>query len=142
MVGAVHVRARFRSSLRLRQGHVPKVLVLSPSALVRFQVKKELNPRGFDVVDGSESDPFVNRLVRTLRPDVILVDASARAASGVRLVKSLKDDPASASTPLLFFSDDTTDSRSQIFAIGADGIAPSRGDFDALAETLTLHIKL
>ena len=118
---------------------MPKVLVLSPSGLVRFRVKKELRPRGFDVIDGD--DAFANRLVRAERPDVILVDASATSAAGERLVKSLKDDPATSSVPLLFFSDDTPEARSAVLALGADGVVPRRDDFDALAETLTLHLK-
>ncbi|MDP2342816.1 MAG: response regulator [Deltaproteobacteria bacterium] len=120
---------------------MPKVLVLSPSGLVLFRVKKELKTRGFDVVDSDGSDAFPNRIVRAERPDVILVDASANSTTGERLVKCLKEDPTTASTPVLFFSDDTPESRSQVLSSGADGVVPRKDDFDALAETLSLHLK-
>lgn len=120
---------------------MPKILVLSPSGLVRFRVKKELKPRGFDVVESDGNDAFANRIVRAERPDVVLVDAYANSSAGERLVKCLKEDPTTASTPVLFFSDDTPESRALVLSLGADGVVPRRDDFDALAETLTLHLK-
>ncbi len=120
---------------------MPKVLVLSPSGLVRFRVKKELKPRGFDVVEGDGADTVANRLVRAERPDVVLVDASASSSAGERLVRCLKGDPLTASTPVLFFSDDALEARSAVLDVGADGVVPRLDDFDGLAETLALHLK-
>jgi DNA-binding NarL/FixJ family response regulator len=126
---------------RLGPSPKPKVLVLSPSGLVRFQVNKELRPRGFDVVEGEGTEAFANRTVRAERPDVVLVDATINSALGERVVKCLKEDPATASTPVLFFSDDPIEARAAVLSLGADGVVPRDDDFDALAETLTLHLK-
>lgn len=119
---------------------LPKVLVLSASALVRFRVKKELKPRGFQVVE-LEGEGFANRMVRAEQPDVILIDTCATSPQGARLVRSLKDDPTTSGIPVLLFSDDAPESRAALFGLGADGVVPRRDDFDALAETLTLHLK-
>lgn len=120
---------------------MPKILVLSPSGLVRFRVKKELQPRGFKVVDMDGSEGFANRAVRAERPDVVLVDACALSVLGERLVRALKEDPTTSGTPLLMFSDDGPDARAALLGFGADGVVPRKDDFDALAETITLHLK-
>lgn len=120
---------------------MPKILVLSPSGLVRFRVKNELRPRGFVVVEANGAEGFANRAVRAERPDVVLVDACATSAAGERLVRSLKDDPTTSKTPLLLFSDDGPEARAAVLGLGADGVVPRKDDFDALAETLSLHLK-
>ncbi len=120
---------------------MPKILVLSPSGLVRFRIKNELKPRGFVVVDMDASEGFANRAVRAERPDVILIDACATSAAGERLVRSLKDDPTTSATPVLLFSDDEPEARAAVLNLGADGVVPRKDDFDALAETISLHLK-
>lgn len=120
---------------------MPKVLVLSASGLVRFRVKKELKPRGFDVVDTDGSEGFAARAVRAEQPDVVLLDTNANSIVGERLVRSLKEDPTTSTTPLLLFSDDTPEARAAVLGIGADGVVSRRDDFDALAATISLHLK-
>ena len=120
---------------------MPRVLVLSPSGLVRFRVKRELKHRGFDVVDTDGGEGFANRCVRAERPDVVLVDTCAGSAAGERLVRSLKGDPTTSATPVVLFSDDEPLARAAVLLLGADGVVPRGDDFDALAATLSLHLK-
>ena len=120
---------------------MPKVLVLSPSGLVRFRVKPELQPRGFLVVEMDGAEGAAVRAVRAERPDVVLVDACATSTAGERLVRALKASPTTAHTPLILFSDDGPDARAAVLDLGADGVVPRKDDFDALAETLSLHLK-
>jgi len=136
---------RVAAVVPLRRGHVmPRVLVLSSSGLVRFRVKRELKHRGFEVVEADGGEGFVNRAVRAQRPDVILIDTCGTGNSGELVVRGLKGDPTTSSTPVIMFSDETPESpwnRADIFRFGADGVATRRDDFDALAETLSLHLK-
>jgi DNA-binding response OmpR family regulator len=140
--GGLHRRAvRQRARRAEREERMPKVLVLSASGLVRFRVKKELKPRGFDVVDTDGSEGFAARAVRAEQPDVVLLDTNANSIVGERLVRSLKEDPTTSTTPLLLFSDDTPEARAAVLGIGADGVVSRRDDFDALAATISLHLK-
>ena len=121
---------------------MPKVVVLSPSGLVRFRLKKELWPRGFDVV---ETDDCVgaSKAVRDQHIDIVLIDACSTSSAGLNLVRRLKDDPAISRTPVLFLDDHVPagDEGAVLLAAGADGVVPRSDDFDALAATLSLHMR-
>jgi PleD family two-component response regulator len=119
----------------------PCVLVISTSGLVRARVRRELSPRGFSVVEAEGSLAVAPQAVRTNRPDVVLVDDAPESDFGARLVRALKGDPASHAVPVLLFSDDSPERRSAVLRLGADGVVSRSPDFDALAATISLHLK-
>jgi DNA-binding NarL/FixJ family response regulator len=119
----------------------PCVLVVSASGLVRARVRRELVPRGFCVVEAEGSLAAAPQAVRAARPDVVLVDEPTESNFGVRLLHALKGDPLSRAVPVLMFSDEAPERRSLVLAMGADGVVPRSADFDALAATISLHLK-
>ena len=122
---------------------MPRVVVISKSGMVRFQVKRELGPRGFVVVDLPESftPAAMVRGVESSRADIVIVDGNASSAASRFLLRTLKDAPSIRRTPVLFLADDRPDTRESVLAAGADGVIPRMDDFDAVAATLHLHLK-
>jgi len=122
---------------------MPRVVVISPSSLVRFRLQRELSPRGFIVIDVADAGAGAARAIRDAAADVVLIDGGCATATGRILVKHLKQDPAIRRTPVLFLDDRDPgeEARRQVLHDGADGIVPRGDDFDALAATLTLHLR-
>ncbi len=126
-----------------REDDMPRVVVISTSGLVRFRLRRELTPRGFVVVDVEHIDGGTSRAVREARADVVLIDANSGTPTGRHLVRALKHDPSLHKTPVLFLDDrvPSDETRASVLASGADGIVPRGEDFDALAATLSLHMR-
>jgi DNA-binding response OmpR family regulator len=121
---------------------MPRVVLISTSGLVRFRLRRELTPRGFVVVD-VDNIGDTTRAVANANADVVLIDASSGTPTGRHLVKALKHDPKLRRTPVLFLDDSapSEETRQSVLAAGADGIVPRGDDFDALAATLSLHMR-
>jgi len=121
---------------------MPRIVVISTCKLVHFRLRRELSPRGFIVFD-VDAGAGAARAVKDAAADVVLVDAGSNTPTGRFIVKSLKQDPAIRRTPVLFLDDrvPSADDRRQVLEDGADGVVSRSDDFDALAATLTLHLR-
>jgi DNA-binding response OmpR family regulator len=135
---------RLGPRLRLVNDEVdmPRIVVISTCKLVHFKLRRELSPRGF-VVLTVEVGAGASRAVKDAAADVVLVDAGSTTPTGRFIVKSLKQDPAIKRTPVLFLDDrvPSADDRRQVLDDGADGVVSRSDDFDALAATLTMHLR-
>lgn len=121
---------------------MPRVVVVSACTLVHFRLRRELAPRGFVVVNVVAGAGAV-RAVTDAAADVVLVDAGSNTPTGRFIVKSLKQEPALQRTPVLFLDDrpHSADDGRQLLRDGADGVVSRSDDFDALAATVTLHLR-
>ncbi len=121
---------------------MPRVVIISSSGLVRFGLKRALTPRGFDVVDLMEmTGAAAARALKDVGADVVLLDSSATSPACRSFVRALREDAATARTPILLLAEDTDEARRNVLAAGCDGLVPEVDDFDALAATLRLHLK-
>jgi DNA-binding response OmpR family regulator len=123
---------------------MPRVVVVSTSGLVRYSLSRELQPRGFVVINVNDVGADAIHAAREAVPDVVLVDAGSASANGRFLVKRLKQEPALRRTPVLFLDERVptgVEARQRVLDDGADGVVARTDDFDALAATLKLHLR-
>ena len=119
---------------------LPRVLVVSASSLVRFRLRRELQSRGFCVNEASElTGPAVVRAA--LGVDAVLVDAAPTSSPCRYMLRSLRTDAATERVPVLLLTADSPAVRQELLAVGADGLVPQNEDFDAIAATLSLHLR-
>ncbi len=71
-------------------------------------------------VDEAENAREARRLIRTRRPDVIVLDVLMPGESGLELCRSLKDDPETSSIPIVLLSGSDGGSLVAADAAGAD----------------------
>lgn len=123
---------------------MPRVVVVSTSGLVRYSLSRELQPRGFVVINVNDVGADAIHAAREAVPDVVLVDAGSASANGRFLVKRLKQEPALRRTPVLFLDErvpNGVEARQRVLDDGADGVVARSDDFDALAAALKLHLR-
>src|SRR5688572_234462 len=80
-----------------------RVLNVDDYGPARYARTKVLGQAGFDVVEASTAAEALAR-VAAVRPDVILLDVNLPDADGYQVCRRLKDDPATATIPVLHLS--------------------------------------
>ena len=80
-----------------------KVLVIDDETYVREMVRLALQQRGFEVIEADSGARGIE-LARTELPDLILCDVNMQGVDGYHTLSSLRDDPATASTPFIFIT--------------------------------------
>lgn len=123
-----------------RRPELPRVVVVSSSSLVRFRLRRELQERGFAVTEASElTGPAVVRAA--LGADIVVVDAAPTSSACRYMLRSLRTDASTERVPVVLLTADTQTVRQELLSVGADGLVPHNEDFDALAATLSLHLR-
>jgi len=114
----------------------PRVVLVSSSAIVRYQIQRELVARHFVVI---VKDDISAALTYAANADVVVVDAVCTSAAGQNAVRRLKE--AVGRVPVLFLDDRAPvgDEHGQILRAGADGVV-LRDDVDAIAATLHMYV--
>jgi len=79
---------------------VPYVLVVDDNATNLELAVFALEIDGFEVGTARDADEF-RRVLAARRPDVVLMDVQLPGTSGLELTRELKDDPATASIPVI-----------------------------------------
>jgi DNA-binding NarL/FixJ family response regulator len=70
----------------------PRVLIVDDHELFREAARRVLAAAGFDVVAGAADGADARRLVRELRPDVVLLDIQLPDTDGFQLARELARD--------------------------------------------------
>jgi DNA-binding response OmpR family regulator len=123
---------------------MPRVVVVSTSGLVRYSLSRELQPRGFVVINVNDVGADAVHATTDAAPDVVLIDAGSASHNGRFLVKRFKQEPSLRRTPVLFLDDRVPtgiEARQKVLDDGADGVVARSDDFDALAAVLKLHLR-
>lgn len=82
---------------------MPLILIADDEPLVTELVSYRLSSRGFEVAvvgDGIQAVAFARRL----RPDLVILDAMMPGLDGFAVLKTLKDDPQTATIPVLMLT--------------------------------------
>jgi CheY-like chemotaxis protein len=110
----------FRSLERLTEVAVPTVLIADDDADHRELLTLALHRLGHDVVEATDARSALSRLDQG-GIDAILLDVRMPGESGIDLCRRLRDDPATATLPIMLVSADVNDQRiNAARAAGAD----------------------
>jgi CheY-like chemotaxis protein len=82
---------------------VKRVLVVDDEAAMRLLVRVNLPHSGYEVVEAQDAETALE-VARTGRFDVFLLDVMMPGMSGFELAAKLRDDPATATIPVVFVS--------------------------------------
>jgi CheY-like chemotaxis protein len=99
---------------------LPTVLVCDDEPVLRKLVRATLERCDYTIVEASDGDEAL-ALVRTERPDLILLDIMMPGRSGAEVLSELRGNPATAATPVIVLSARSQASDRQAMAgAGAD----------------------
>lgn len=97
------------------------VLVIEDNERNRKLVRDVLHFKGYRVAEAQTGEDGV-RFARELRPDLILMDIQLPRMSGISAFRQIRDDPATASIPVLAVTASAmVEDRQRILAAGFDG---------------------
>lgn len=115
-----------------------RILVVEDSPDIRVLIRMLLEAAGHEVMTASDGRAGVDA-VRTERPDLVLMDLSLPVLSGWEAAKEIKEDPATASIPIVAVTAHAMHGdRERALAAGCDGFIPKPIDeetFEALVRS-------
>ena len=113
------------------------VLILDDSEIVLQMTAQALQDEGFEVVTAATLTEF-DKILTKGRPDIILTDIQMPDISGDNVCKVLKQEHATANTPIILFST-LDESELEVLAekSGADGYVCKNAGIDVVVK----HIK-
>jgi diguanylate cyclase len=79
------------------------VLIADDLDVSRRRLSILLGLQGYRVVEAEDGDEAL-RIVKSERPDLAIIDLLMPAMDGFEFVRAVRDDPAIAQTPVIFFS--------------------------------------
>jgi twitching motility two-component system response regulator PilH len=81
-------------------GAAKKILIVDDEAAVVSYLEMLLQDQGYDTISAGDGEAGL-QVARRERPDLLVLDISMPKASGTRLYKELRTDPALAATPVV-----------------------------------------
>src|SRR5579859_5486880 len=88
------------------RGAAMKILIAEDSATIRRLVAARLAADGYDVVEAADGEEAV-ALARTCHPDLLILDKVMPKLDGFEVVRSLREDPATKSVPIVMLTGST-----------------------------------
>jgi CheY-like chemotaxis protein len=99
---------------------MPRILLVEDNEMNRDMLSRRLIRKGFEVDLAEDGQQGIDAAQRT-RPDLILMDMSLPVLDGWEATRQLKDDPATASIPVLALTAHASEAdRDQALAAGCD----------------------
>lgn len=117
------------------------VVIIEDSASVLRLVSRYFERRGAHVTSAHEA-PTGIELIRRLHPDLVVCDHSVKQGDGLRVLRAVKEDAATASIPFIYTSSDVSAPvREAALRHGADSFVEkpftSKDITEAIAEALS-----
>lgn len=112
-----------------------RVLIADDSAPIADMLSELVAQEGrVQVVGVSETEASALAAIRTLKPDVVLLDLQLASGSGTNVVRAVRADPSLASLRLLVTSNHVSPPmKAGCLELGADGFYDKVKELDALA---------
>lgn len=118
-----------------------KVLVIEDEEILRESILTILQTQGFSAV-GAENGHRGLHLVKEFVPDLILCDVRMPGLDGYEVLKSLRQDPVTAKTPLLLLTAETIQNViHQGESLGASGYLTKPFTTAELLEAIANHLR-
>lgn len=119
-------------AMRSDLGHHIRVLVVEDAPYLRFAFGRLLRMYGFEVREANDGREALDS-VGEFRPDLVLTDLMMPVMDGFELIRRLRDDPATASVPVVAITADATEqAERQARAAGAVDVITKPIDLPAL----------
>jgi CheY-like chemotaxis protein len=80
-----------------------KILLVEDSKFIRLSTERALSRAGYSVSSASDGEEAL-RIARERQPDLILLDMLLPKMTGPDVLKALKNDPATKTTPVVVFT--------------------------------------
>jgi DNA-binding response OmpR family regulator len=80
-----------------------KIVIVDDDVLIRETVRLALDHAGYYVIAVGEAERALT-VIRTERPNLVIMDLYMPGSDGRELIRELKADPAIAATPVILFS--------------------------------------
>ena len=82
---------------------MPTILVVDDEPTIRYLLRASLEGRGYRLLEAADGLSAL-RCAQHERPDLILLDIALPALSGLEVCQRLRDDPATAATPVFLLT--------------------------------------
>ena len=100
---------------------MPTVLVVDDEPIIRVLIRAALEGTGYGLLEAVDGVSALD-VARSRRPDLILLDIALPHLSGLEVCRRLKEDPATAATPVLLLTGFVQEAQRQAGErAGADG---------------------
>ncbi|MDO8264973.1 MAG: response regulator [Candidatus Parcubacteria bacterium] len=95
-----------------------KILIVEDEKILAEMYQEKLIKTGFDVIASSEAEEGLE-MAKTEKPDLILLDILLPRGNGIFFLKSLRNDSAISSLPVLVFSNyDDPETKQEAIKLG------------------------
>lgn len=84
-------------------GGKPRIVIVDDDAMVRETVRLTLEHAGFAVTTMEDASAAA-AAIRADKPDLVVLDLYMPGADGREIARAVKADPATAKTPIVFFT--------------------------------------
>ncbi len=122
-----------RGGRRTESAEVPLILVVDDEAHIRTLLQQVLSEAGYRVAEAVDGVDALAK-VRTLRPDLIILDLMMPQLSGFDTLSALRSDPATSAIPVVILS--VLDDRRKGLRLGADAYLTKPLNVDEILSTI------
>src|ERR1700688_2102914 len=121
----------------------PVILNVDDDEAGRYAVTRELKRAGYDVIEAPTGGEAM-RLIREKRPELILLDVGLPDTNGFEVCRSIRENPETASLPVLLLSASYMDSHSKVRGLngGADAYLTEPVEPPVLLATIKALLRL
>jgi DNA-binding response OmpR family regulator len=95
-----------------------KILIVDDSRLLRISNERTLMRAGYEVITAADGEEGL-RLALQTKPDLIVLDMMLPKLSGQEVLRQLRLNPASASTPVIVLTSLSQSNREKLISEGA-----------------------
>lgn len=101
-----------------------KILIADDSATMRELLAARLEADGYEVVQAADGEQALS-LVRSGRPDLLILDNTMPKLDGFGVVRALREDPATSAVPIVMLTGHASeDDRADSIRLGVDEYIP------------------
>ncbi len=82
---------------------MPKILIIEDDKFLRELIVRKLSNENFEISEAVDGEEGIKK-VETEKPDLVLLDLILPGIDGFKVLSKMKDDPSSASIPVIILS--------------------------------------